>query len=176
MSAGRGAGCALAMAGVRPTAQRRAIWQAITAAAPAHVCADALHRDLREQGAAASLATVYNTLRSFEAAGLLRRVSTASGRVWFDTDTADHQHFYVPDEDRILDIPGPRVRLSDLPAAPAGYCIARVDVVIELAAEETPGAAPDGPTESGLPRKPAPRGRMTTRMGARPAQARRTAR
>lgn len=133
MSAIRGEICALARAGLRPTAQRRVIWQAITAAAPAHVCADALHRDLRQQGARASLATVYNTLRSFEQVGLLRRVSTASGRIWFDTDTADHQHFYVPDEDRILDIPGPRICLSGLPAPPTGYRIARVDLVIELA-------------------------------------------
>lgn len=132
MSAGRGVSCALALAGVRPTAQRRVIWQAISAAAPAHVCAEDLYHDLRHAGAQASLATVYNTLRAFEEAGLLRRVSTASGRIWFDTDTADHQHFYIPDEERIVDIAGPRIRLSDLPEPPQGYKVARVDLLIEL--------------------------------------------
>ena len=79
-----------------------------------------------------SLATVYNTLNQFTEAGLLREVAVEGTRTYFDTNTDDHHHFYVEDENRVFDIPGPHVEIGDLPPAPAGMEIVRVDVVVRL--------------------------------------------
>ena len=67
-----------------------------------------------------SLATVYNTLHQFTAAGLLRQVVVDSGRSYFDTNTSDHHHFFFEDTGRLKDIPGDAVTVSTLPAPPAG--------------------------------------------------------
>ena len=42
-----------------------------------------------------SLATVYNTLHQFTQAGLLRQVVVDAARSYFDTNTGDHQHFFL---------------------------------------------------------------------------------
>ena len=53
-----------------------------------------------------SLATVYNTLHQFTAAGLLRQVTVDAARSYFDTNTGDHQHFFCEDDGTLIDIPG----------------------------------------------------------------------
>ena len=53
-----------------------------------------------------SLATVYNTLHQFTDAGLLRQVIVDAARSYFDTNTGDHQHFFLEEEGRLIDIPG----------------------------------------------------------------------
>jgi len=70
-----------------------------------HVEAGAFHADLTKDGVNISLATVYNTLRDFERAGLTRRITVASERVWFDTDTGDHQHLDIERKGRLDDLP-----------------------------------------------------------------------
>ena len=79
-----------------------------------------------------SLATVYNTLRQFVDAGLLREVLAGPGRSYFDTDISHHHHFYHVDENRLEDLPIGVVSVESLPQPPAGSEIERVDVVIRL--------------------------------------------
>ena len=52
-----------------------------------------------------SLATVYNTLHQFVAAGLLREVVVDPGRSYFDTNTADHHHFFFEESGRLHGYP-----------------------------------------------------------------------
>ena len=61
-----------------------------------------------------SLATIYNTLHQFHEAGLLREVAVDASRSYFDTDTSDHHHFYVEDEQRMIDIPASSVEFMKL--------------------------------------------------------------
>jgi Fur family iron response transcriptional regulator len=79
------------------------------------------------------LATVYNTLHQFTDAGLLREVVVEPGHSYFDTNTSDHYHFYFEESGRLEDISGSLVAMRDLPPAPAGTRIARVDVIIRVA-------------------------------------------
>ena len=60
----------------------------------------------RATGMKVSLATVYNTLHQFTEAGLLRQVVDAARPVYFDTNTGDHQHFFLENEGMLIDIPG----------------------------------------------------------------------
>ena len=121
----------LGAAGLRPTRQRLALAQRLFTA-DRHVTAEGLHEECAAAGEAVSLATVYNTLNQFTSAGLLREVSVEGARTYFDTNTGDHHHFFIEDEDRILDIPPGHVSVADLPPAPEGMEIDRVDVVVRL--------------------------------------------
>ena len=64
--------------------------------------------------------------------GLLRQVAVDGSKTYFDTNTSAHHHFFVEGENALVDIPGPEAIVSTLPPAPAGYEIARIDVVVRL--------------------------------------------
>lgn len=122
----------LRMAGLRPTRQRVALAELLFSGAHRHVSAEALHEEAGKTGVGVSLATVYNTLHQFREAGLLREVSVDASRSYFDTDTSDHHHFFVEDEQRVIDIPTSSIEISGLPDAPKGMSITHVDVVIRV--------------------------------------------
>jgi Fur family iron response transcriptional regulator len=123
----------LSNAGVRPTRQRLAIGSLLWAQpGTQHVEAAMLHADIAASGARISLATIYNTLREFERLGLVRRIAVASERIWFDTDTGNHQHFHIEAEHRLFDLPKGWQPTDPLPAPPKGYHISRVDTVVHL--------------------------------------------
>ena len=79
-----------------------------------------------------SLATVYNTLHQFTEAGMLRILAVEGAKTYFDTNTSDHHHFYIEGENRIFDIDGGPVTVSNLPEPPQGMEIANVDIVVRL--------------------------------------------
>jgi Fur family iron response transcriptional regulator len=97
-----------------------------------HVTAELLHDEAAGAGAELSLATVYNTLHQFTAAGLLRQVIVDGAKTYFDTNTGDHHHFYVEDRALLMDIPGDSVHIDGLPKAPPGTVVDRVDIVVRL--------------------------------------------
>lgn len=119
--------------GLRPTRQRLALAKLLFGSGNRHVSAERLHGEAVEAQARVSLATVYNTLHQFTAVGLLREVVVEPGRSYFDTNVEDHHHFYFQDTGRIEDIPGHDLRVLDLPQAPAGTRIARVDIIVRVA-------------------------------------------
>jgi len=119
-------------AGLRPTRQRLALARLLFEKGDRHITADELHAEAEAGGVRVSLATVYNTLNQFTAAGLLREVAVEAGRAYFDTNTGDHHHFYFEDDGRLLDIPAEGLTVKGVPVAPAGTDIARVDVIVRL--------------------------------------------
>jgi Fur family iron response transcriptional regulator len=125
----------LSGAGLRPTRQRLLLAHVLFDRGDRHVTAEQLHAEAAADGATISLATVYNTLHQFQAIGLLREVIVESGRVYFDTNTTDHHHFYIEASGRLLDIPGDLVNIGTLPEIPEGFDLDRVDVVIRLREE-----------------------------------------
>jgi Fur family iron response transcriptional regulator len=96
------------------------------------VTAECLHDEVVGAGIKVSLATVYNTLHQFTAAGLLRQVVVDAARGYFDTNTGDHQHFYSEEDGDLIDIPGESIAVSGVPAPPTGTQVERVDVVIRI--------------------------------------------
>jgi Fur family iron response transcriptional regulator len=124
----------LAAAGLRPTRQRLALTSLLFGQGERHLSAESLHVEALAAKVPVSLATVYNTLRRFTECGLLREVLVAPGKVYFDTNAADHHHFFFEGSGMLEDIPADHVTLSKLPATPAGSDISRVDVIIRLAA------------------------------------------
>ncbi|MBM3502307.1 MAG: transcriptional repressor [Alphaproteobacteria bacterium] len=122
----------LRAAGLRPTRQRLALAKTLFDKGPRHVTAEALHAEALDAQMRVSLATVYNTLHQFVRVGLLREVMVDPGRSYFDTNVADHHHFWQPDSARLTDIPPEHVVVSRIPAPPLGTEVGRVDVVVRL--------------------------------------------
>ena len=117
---------------LRPTRQRIALARLLFDGADRHVTAEMLHAEAQEASIQVSLATVYNTLHQFTAAGLLREIVVDSQRCYFDTNMNDHHHFFFKGDNRLEDIPGEEVVLARLPEAPAGTKVTGVDVVIRV--------------------------------------------
>jgi Fur family iron response transcriptional regulator len=124
----------LAAAGLRPTRQRLALTSLVFGQGERHLSAESLHAEAARAKVPVSLATVYNTLRRFTECGLLREVLVAPGKVYFDTNDADHHHFFFEGTGMLEDIPADHVTLSKLPPTPAGSNVSRVDVIIRLSA------------------------------------------
>lgn len=122
----------LRRAGLRPTLQRLSLGKLLYAKGDRHVTAELLHFEAITARVPVSLATVYNTLHQFTEAGLLREVAVDGARTYFDTNLSNHHHFFVEGEEQVMDIPAESLAIGSLPEAPAGYEIARVDVVVRL--------------------------------------------
>ncbi|MDP7152404.1 MAG: transcriptional repressor [Paracoccaceae bacterium] len=123
----------LSKGGLRPTRQRVALASLLVGdGQDRHVTAESLFALAKQQGEQVSLATVYNTLRAFCDAGLMREVTVDGSRSYFDTNTHDHPHFYWEDEQRLTDAPADQFRISGLPEVPKGARLSSVSVVMRL--------------------------------------------
>ncbi|MDX1454719.1 MAG: Fur family transcriptional regulator [Gammaproteobacteria bacterium] len=116
---------------ILPTGQRLAVAR-VTLAEPRHMTAEQVHVAVQDSGDTASLATVYNTLKLFTERGLLREVIVEPGRVFYDSETRPHHHFYDVDSGKITDIPASQLALLALPEPPAGKAIADVQVIVRI--------------------------------------------
>ena len=97
-----------------------------------HVTAEILHEEALRARFPVSLATVYNTLNQFTEVRLLREVAVDGSKTYFDTNNSDHHHFFVEGDNNLFDIPGAELLVDRLPKPPAGFEVARVDVVVRL--------------------------------------------
>jgi Fur family iron response transcriptional regulator len=118
--------------GLRPTRQRMALARLLFESGDRHVTAERLHDDAMGDGTRVSLATVYNTLNQFTDAGLLQQVVVDTTRSCFDTNVAEHYHFLNEDSGELFDIPPGSIGLDNLPSAPAGTKVTKIDVVVRL--------------------------------------------
>jgi len=127
---------ALREAGLRPTRQRVALAELLFRQGDRHLTAETLHEEAQRNAVPVSLATVYNTLHQFTAAGLLREVAIEGSKTYFDTNTSDHCHFFLEPEGTLEDIPREMIEINRLPEPPAGMKISRVDVLVRLVEQD----------------------------------------
>lgn len=117
----------LRMSGLRPTRQRVSLLRMVMDGPDRHFTIDDLFNDAREAGEPLSLATVYNATRQFSSVGIIRELAVDGTRTFFDTNTRNHQHYFLEEEQQLLDAP------SNGKAIPSGMSVRRVDVLIHLA-------------------------------------------
>lgn len=118
--------------GLRPTRQRLALARLLLENGDRHVTAEQLHSEALASGIRVSLATIYNTLHQFTRAGLLREAVVEPGRSYFDTNTADHHHFFCEATGKLQDISAQHLSVSGLPLPPCGTEIRRVDIIVRV--------------------------------------------
>ncbi len=121
----------LEAAGVRPTRQRVDLGRMIFGAGDRHFTAEMLYQETRSIRFAPTLGTIYNTLNEFARCGLLREIAIYDAKVWYDTKTGPHFHFYREDSEELSDIPDEWLPEIDIPA-PEGMRIAAIDVIVRL--------------------------------------------
>ncbi len=126
----------LRKAGLRPTRQRMALGCLLFGSGDRHVTAELLHEEAVASGEQVSLATVYNTLHQFKRAGLLRELAIDGVKAYFDTNTSNHNHFFLEAEGALMDIPSDTIQVDGLPEPPAGTKISHIDVVVRLAKDD----------------------------------------
>jgi Fur family iron response transcriptional regulator len=122
----------LQAAGLRATPKRIAIGGLLFNGVDRHVTADDVASIARKAGVRVSLATVYNTLNQFVAAGLMKRITMDTDRTYFDTNVSDHHHLFFEEDGVLHDIPGDTVRVEGLPPIPAGSRVRAVEVIVRM--------------------------------------------
>lgn len=126
-------------AGLRPTRQRLALAHLLFSGEDRHVTAEQLHIEVSALGEHVSLATVYNTLHQFRNAGLLRELAIESSKTYFDTNTSNHNHYFLEADGKLWDIPSDSIAIEGLPNPPEGMRIAHVDVMVRLVKDDKSG-------------------------------------
>ena len=116
---------------IQPTQQRVEIAQ-ILFARPQHMSAEQVLASVNKDGPVVSKATVYNTLGLFASRGLVREVIVDPTRVFYDSNTGNHHHFYNVDTGILTDIDAGQVEINSLPQLPEGTIPDGVDVIIRV--------------------------------------------
>lgn len=123
----------LARGGLRPSRQRLALARLLVGdGMHRHVSADELWSMATAAGQDVSLATVYNALHHFCAAGLMTEIALEGARSYFDTRVDSHAHYFFEDSATLVDSPPEAVKPLQLGAPPDGTVVTRVDVIIRL--------------------------------------------
>ena len=120
----------LSSVGLRPTSQRMILAKLLFDGTRRHVTAEMLHDEVLKSQKKVSLATIYNTLHLFTKLDLLREIIVDSDCSYFDTNTANHHHFYCEDTRELIDIDESDIQIGHLPKPPEGSQITRVDMVV----------------------------------------------
>jgi Fur family iron response transcriptional regulator len=118
--------------GLRLTRPRLALARLLFDGNDRHVTAEQLRGEATAGSIPVSLATVYNVLHQFTAAGLMREVVVEPGRSYFDTNIDDHHHFFCEASGALQDISGRDVTVSGIPVPPAGTEISCVEVIVRV--------------------------------------------
>ncbi len=120
-------------AGLRPTKQRLKLAQLLIGDGKnRHITAEGLFEMAKNSNFSVSLATIYNTLKSFCDVGLINEIIVDGGRSYFDTRIDDHPHFFWEDTGKLTDAPSELIEIKNLPTAPKGSKITKIDVIIRL--------------------------------------------
>jgi len=129
--ANRDIGEQLREAGITPTQQRVQIAE-ILFARPQHLSADQILAVVNSNGPIASKATIYNTLGLFARKGLVREVIVDPSKVFYDSNTSEHHHFYNLDSGELTDIVAKDVMIASLPELPANTQPAGIDIIFRI--------------------------------------------
>lgn len=117
--------------GVKPTPQRLEIGEMILAE-PCHLSAEQLIQRLRDAGSTVSKATVYNSLNLFSRQGILREVAVDPARLFYDSTTESHHHFYHEDTGELIDIDQEGLAIARMPELPRGTEATSLELVIRI--------------------------------------------
>jgi len=123
--------------GINPTHQRIEIAYALFSRHE-HLSADQVMSIVNERHSETSKATVYNTLNLFLEKRLICEVIVDPSKVFYDPNTEPHYHMYDGQTGRLTDIDASDVRVTGLPALPAGMVTEGMDIIIRVRSSDSP--------------------------------------
>ena len=123
--------------GLRPTRQRIKICEALFSPEKTfHFTINDLSKIIEEKlSGKISLATVYNTVYAFKKKGYLKEISINSEKSYFDTNTADHQHFFDEDSSELIDCGDDEIDSVNIKKNITGKKIKSIEVLIRVASD-----------------------------------------
>ena len=117
--------------GINPTVQRLEIAR-ILFARPQHLSAEQVLNTIDPAKASVSKATVYNTLNLFAEKGLVRQVIVDPNRIFYDSNTDTHYHFYNQDTGELMDLDVNEFVIDGMPEIPENTYQCGVDVIVHI--------------------------------------------
>ena len=124
----------LRSSGLRPTKQRVEIAKFLFEREKTfHFTVESLNKLLTKKSTfKIALATIYNTVHAFKAAGHLSEVEVRGNKTYFDTNVSNHHHFYDSENSELIDIDANEIVIQKIPKAPNGKKIKNVEVFVNL--------------------------------------------
>ena len=116
---------------IKPTAQRVDIAQALLSK-PQHLSAEQILSLVNKHTKHVSKATVYNTLNLFVKKDLIKQVIIDPTKVFYDSNTSTHFHFYNEDSGELSDFEINDVNIELPSALPANTIESGIDVIIRI--------------------------------------------
>jgi Fur family transcriptional regulator, iron response regulator len=127
----------LRAAGLTPTRQRIGLASLLFVAGGRQATVDQLYKEAKALNMPVARATVYNTLKQFVIAGLVREVAFYGSTIWYDTRTGSHCHYFDEDRQALSHAPGDLIKDITV-RAPPGKKILGIDVIIRVQDDDTP--------------------------------------
>ncbi len=116
---------------ISPTRQRVEIAEFLFQR-PQHLSAEKILHGVTSDGSRVSRATVYNTMGLFTSKGVVREVLIDRERVFYDSNTAVHQHLYNIDTGELTDVYDAEVNMVTEPKLAEGLRIVDTDIVFKV--------------------------------------------
>ena len=117
---------------IKPTQQRKEIAN-VMLSKPQHLSAEQVLSLVNSKNDThVSKATVYNTLNLFVEKGLIRQVIIDPTKVFYDSNTFSHYHFYNEDTGELSDFESNDMKFDLMPTLPENTIKTGIDVIVRV--------------------------------------------